>query len=129
MQLVEFLSDEWLAALDASAKARVPADDDPLGDVELSIDQVVSGGPTWRLRIDHGAVSVVPDPEGEPDIRLTGSRETVAAIASGTRPALDAFIAGDLRIGGDVRTLLEQRAALETLGELFAGIRDRTDFS
>jgi len=129
MHDVEFLSDEWLAALDAAARARPTPDDDPLADVDLSFDQVVLDGPTWRLRIDHGALSVDPAPQGEPDIRLTGSREIVAAIAAGTRPALDAFIAGDLRIGGDVRTLLEHRAALETLGELFAGIRDRTDFS
>lgn len=129
MHDVEFLSDEWLAALDAAARARPTVDDDPLADVDLSIDQVVTGGPTWRLRIDHGSLSVERAPEGEPDVRLTGSHETVAAIASGSRPALDAFIAGDLRIGGDVRTVLEHRAALETLGELFAGIRDRTDFS
>ena len=128
MLAVEFLSDDWLAELDAAARARRPADDDPLATVDLSIDQVVTDGPTWRLRVEHGALRVEADPEGEPDVRLSADRATVASIASGARPALDAFIAGDLRLGGDVRMLLDNRAALETLGELFAGIRERTDF-
>lgn len=128
MQTVEFLSDEWLAALDAAARSRPSADDDPLAEVELAIDQVVTDGPTWRLRIDRGAVSVESSPADDPDVRLTADRSTVAAIASGARPTLDAFISGDLRIGGDVRTLIANRAALETIGELFAGIRDQTDF-
>ena len=33
-------------------------------------------------------------------------RETAEDLASGRRPALDAFIAGDLVLGGDVRALL-----------------------
>ncbi len=128
MLAVEFLSDEWLAALDAVARARPQPDEDPLATVQLSIDQVVIDGPTWRLSIDRGAVSVQRDPGGEPDVRLTSDRATAAAIASGSRPALDAFIGGELRLGGDVRALLDSRAALETLGDLFAGIRDDTDF-
>lgn len=126
---VEFLSDEWLTALDDAARARPRPDDDPLAAMQLSIDQVVVDGPTWRLSIDHGALSVEVDPGGTPDIRLTSDRATAAAIASGSRPALDAFISGDLRLGGDVGALLEHRAALETIGDLFAGVRDATDFA
>lgn len=125
---VEFLSDDWLDALAAAARTRATVDDDPLADVQLTIDQVVTDGPTWRLSIDRGAVRVEAAPTGEPDVRLTSDRATAAAIASGTRATLDAFIAGDLRLGGDVRVLLDNRVALETLGELFAGIRDRTAF-
>jgi hypothetical protein len=62
-------------------------------------------------------------------VRLTSGRATAAAIASGERAALDAFIAGDLVLGGDVRTLLAHRAALEVLGDLFAEVRSRTAFA
>jgi hypothetical protein len=50
-------------------------------------------------------------------------------IATGRRPALDAFIAGDLVLGGDVRALLDNRAALEVLGDLFAEVKAATVFS
>jgi len=130
---VEFLSDDWLAAMDAAARQRSVPADDPLADVSLVVEQVVTGGPRWRLVIDHGRCSVVPlapdaDAGADPDVRLTSDRATVAAIASGERPALDAFIAGDLVLGGDVRSLLAHRAAVEVLGDLFAEVKGETEF-
>ncbi len=125
---MEFLSDDWLTALDAAARARPRPDVDPLASVRLAIDQVVIGGPTWRLSIDQGALTIEVDPQGDPDVRLTSDRETAKAIASGERPALDAFISGDLRLGGDVRALLDNRAALESVGDLFAEVRNQTEF-
>lgn len=126
---VQFLSDEWLAALDAAARSRIVPADDPLGEVSLVIDQVVRDGPTWRLSIDRGSLSVSAPGDGrEPDIRLTSDRHTAAAIASGRRAALDAFIAGDLVIGGDIRSMLDHREALEALGDLFGQLRDATTF-
>ena len=127
---MEFLSDDWLAAMDAAARERTVPADDPLADVSLVVEQVVTGGPTWRLVVDRGRCSVVAgaDPDGAPDVRLTSDRTTAAAIAGGQRSALDAFIAGDLVLGGDVRALLEHRVAMEALGDLFAQVRDRTAF-
>jgi hypothetical protein len=130
MQPVLFLSDEWLDALDAAARGRAVDDVDPLADVCLSIEQIVTGERRWRLVIDSGALSVDPDPADDDgaDVRLSSDRATAAAIASGRRAALDAFIAGDLVIGGDVRAMLEHREALEALGDLFAELRTRTVF-
>ena len=125
---MDFLSDEWLAALDVAARARVAPDEDPLASVTLSIDHVITDGPRWRLSIDSGALSVQSAPEDEPDVRLTSDRTTASAIASGRRAALDAFIAGDLRLGGDVRRLIDERAALEAMGDVFASVRDATTF-
>lgn len=126
---VEFLSDEWLAALDQAARGRTIGDDDPVAGIDLRIEQVVRGGPRWRLVIADGAMRIdgAPD-ESEPDIRLTSDRATAAAIASGTRAALDAFITGDLVIGGDIGAMLDHREALEALGDLFADLRARTVF-
>lgn len=128
---VEFLSDDWLAALDEAARARDGGDDDPLADVHLSIEQVVSDERRWRLVVAGGDLSVIPESSfaGEADIRLTSDRATATAVARGQRPALDAFIAGDLVLGGNVQALLEHRAALESIGDLFAAVRDRTEFS
>lgn len=126
---VEFLSDEWLAALDQAARDRTVGDD-PVAGIDLRIEQVVRDGPRWRLVISNGDMRIddAPD-ESEPDIRLTSDRATAAAIASGTRAALDAFITGDLVIGGDIRTMLDHREALEALGDLFADLRSRTTFA
>lgn len=126
---VRFLSPEWLAALDDAARSRVPAADDPLASVRFTIEQRVVDGPTWRFVVRDGSVAVETGSQGEADVRLTSDRATAAAIASGQRPALDAFIAGDLTLGGDVGALLEHRAALETVGDLFAQVRRRTQFT
>ncbi len=126
MHGVEFLSDEWLEALVDAARALPAA---AAGErSRVTIDHVVVDGPHWRLVIDEGSLTVEVAPEGDPDLRLTSDRTTAAAIASGRRAALDAFIAGDLRIGGDVRVLIENRAAMESLGDVFAAVRAETAF-
>jgi predicted lipid carrier protein YhbT len=128
MRGVQFLSDEWLSALDDAARARPSDADDPLRGVHVVIEQVITGGLRWRLVVDDGRCSVVRDGAAEPDVRLTSDRDTAVAIATGARAALDAFLAGDLVLGGDVRKLLEHRAALEALGDLFASVRSATVF-
>lgn len=126
---MRFLSDEWLAALDRAARGRPVTDPDPLADVELTVEQVVEGARTWRLVVSRGRLSVEAGPaSGEPDVRLTSDHATAASIASGQRAALDAFVHGDLVIGGDIRSLLEHREAMEALGDLFADVRSATDF-
>lgn len=126
---MQFLSDEWLAALDAAARGRVVPEDDPLDGVRVTIEQVVREGRRWRLHVDDGSMWVEADPEGgEADVRLTSDRATATAIAAGRRAALDAFISGDLVIGGDVRALLDNREALEALGDLFGEVRADTSF-
>lgn len=127
---MEFLSDEWLSALADAARSRTPPDDDPLADVELVVEQVVTGGPRWRLVVERGQVRIDRAAADDPpaDVRLTSDRSTATAIASGRRAALDAFITGDLTIGGDVRILLERGAALETMGDLFGQLRAATTF-
>jgi hypothetical protein len=127
---VRFLSDEWLAALDLAARSRVPPADDPLADVTMTVEQIVTDARSWRLVVDRGSLSVQPGPGPgvERVVRLVSDRSTAAEIAAGRRAALDAFITGDLVIGGDVRPLIEHGAALEALGDLFAGVRAETSF-
>ncbi len=128
MHGVQFLSDEWLRAMDAAARDRTPPEEDPLAGVSVSIEHAVEGGPRWRLVIDDGTVRVLADAPDEADVRLRSDRATAAAIAQGRRSALDAFIAGELRLGGDTRMLLAHRAVLEAMGDVFAEVRDRTTF-
>lgn len=128
MAAVKFLSDDWFAALAAAAEARVPPADDPLAEVSVIIEQRVHDGPRWQIVIDHGAMAVRVDPEADADVRLTTDRATAAAIAAGDEAALDAFMVGRLMVGGDVQRLVEHRAALEAVGDVFASVRADTDF-
>lgn len=127
---MQFLSDEWLTALADAARSRPTEHDGPLADVRLSVDQIIVGGPRWRMVVDRGDVSIErPEPgSDEADVRLTSDRATATDIAAGRRAALDAFITGDLVIGGDVRVMLDHGATLETLGDLFAAVRASTTF-
>jgi len=129
MHAVQFLSDEWLAAMDEAARNRPVGDDDPLRGVHLVVEQVVVDGPRWRLVLDDGRLSVARGGKTEPDVRLTADRATAEAIATGRRAALEAFITGDLVLGGDVRRLLDHGAALEVMGDLFASVKSATTFA
>lgn len=122
---MDYLSDAWIDALQDAAARRVAPDPDPLDDVHVRIEQVVTGSRTWRLIVDGGTITV-EDGAGDHDVRLTTDPDTSAAIAAGRRSALDAFSAGELRLGGDVSLLLEHGPALAALGDLFASVRAST---
>ncbi len=105
----------------------------------MTVEQVVTDGPSWRFVIDRGSLSVERvDPIGPSSggsaetedgvVRLISDRATAADIASGRRAALDAFIRGDLVIGGDVRPIIDHGAALAAVGDLFAEVRRTTTF-
>lgn len=126
---VKFLSDDWFAALAAAATARTPPPDDPLADVVLVVEQQVHDGPSWQMAFDHGRLEIRRDVSAPADVRLASDRATAAAIAEGREAAVDAFMVGRLTVGGDVQQLVQHRAALEAVGDVFAEIRGNTDFS
>lgn len=120
---MDFLTDEWIDALDAAARARSVPHEEPLAEMAFVLEQDVDGR-AWRLIIDRGAVSVRwSGPDDAPaDVRLSCRDEVARSIANGDLPAMEAFMHGDLRVGGDVAALMANRAALETLGDLFAEV-------
>lgn len=140
---VEFLSPDWLAALDAAARARPVDGSAPDGSPEahrapgnapvtFAVAQQVTDGPSWILRLVEGRASVDTAPSASDvhnaDIRLTSNEATAAAVASGALSALEAFTTGRLQVGGDIDGLLANREALERLGDVFAAVRDETTF-
>lgn len=128
--MVAFLSDEWIEALDRAA-----ADDPGLrahgAEVSLVIEQEVTGGPqgsvTYHVVLDRGRASVHPGPADEPTVRFSQDYETAAAIALGTGSAQRAFMTGKLRVGGDLRVLLDHGDALAQLGDVFSSVRAVTE--
>jgi putative sterol carrier protein len=64
----------------------------------------------------------------DPDVTFTQDRATAAAIASGELSAQSAFMAGRLRMGGDLRAVLDRSQDLTALDDVFASARPTTDW-
>ncbi|HEX2578056.1 MAG TPA: SCP2 sterol-binding domain-containing protein [Aquihabitans sp.] len=130
--MLAFLSPAWVAALHdaASRDQRLAA---AAGDVSLVVEQHVTGGPagnvTYHVVLDHGRVAVAhgPAPAPGPDLRLVQDHATAVGIADGTGSAQRAFMAGRLRVGGDLRALLRHQEVLAGLHDVFAEVRATTD--
>lgn len=129
--MLAFLSDEWIAALDEAAQ-RDPALGGLLRDVRLVIEQAVAtAGEVVRYHVAIGddGVHVRPGPAEAPTIRFSQDRETAAAIAAGELSAQRAFMAGRLRVGGDLSVLLAHADVLAQLQDAFGTVRAQTDLA
>jgi len=121
--MAELLSAEWVADLDAAARAGTA----PAG-VQVVIQQVVLDEDgddelAYAIRIADGAISVELGRVEDADVTFTQDRATARAIATGDESAQAAFIAGRLRVGGDLRSVMDRAGALATLTDVFAPAR------
>lgn len=124
----EFLSDDWIAGLDAAAQSTQVPDA-----LSLVIQQVVVLGDgaeqAFAIRINGGRVSVQrgrADDADDADVTFTQDAATAAAITQGALSAQAAFIAGRLRVGGDLRTVIDQASGLAATDDVFATVRATT---
>jgi hypothetical protein len=144
-QVTDFLSDAWLAAMadaaGSSARAGAgstagsgdpPSDPAPPDGDELVIQQVVDDGPdgavAWFVVLEGPQVRFEVGRHSSPAITFTQDAATAAAIGSGRQSAQGAFMGGQLRVGGDVRILLERQDDLARLDDVFAAVRAATRF-
>ena len=126
--MVEFLSDEWIAALDAAAReVELPPE------VTLVVQEVVLDDAgiehAYALRIDAGAASVTAGRAEQADVTFTQDARTAAAIARGDLSAQAAFLAGRVRLGGDAQRLVERARELDALDGAFDGVRAATTWN
>ena len=121
-----FLSDAWF---DAMAEAARAAANVPAG-LDLVVQQVVDDGErqgcAWFVAVRDGRITVERGLHPAPSITFTLDHATAVAIQSGGASAQGEFMAGRLRVGGDVRVLLDQQTALHELDDVFAGVRAAT---
>lgn len=110
-------TDDWISTL-AERAAAVTVD----AGLDLVIEQRLADDPdtAWHLEFRDGSLTVHRGRHPEPRIVLTSPRATVDAIRGGELSAQRAFLDGDLRIGGDIATLLDHRTALAAVAELLA---------
>lgn len=124
--VAEFLSDAWLADLAGAASAATPPADLSLVVQLLVGDQGMPDAAAYAVGFADGRITVTPGRVQDADLTLTQDRATAAAIARGELSAQVAFMAGRLRIGGDLRAVLEHAPALAALADVFAEVRDHT---
>lgn len=124
--VAEFLSDAWLADLARAASSATA----PSG-VTLVVQVVVENEPgtqptVYAVAMDGGEVTVTPGGVDDADVTVTQDRATASAIAQGVLSAQVAFMGGRLRIGGDLRGVLEHAGALAAIVDIFAEVRGHT---
>jgi hypothetical protein len=120
--VADFLTDAWLDELDAAAEgADLPTMP------RLALQQVVPDGPAgevaYALVVDDGRVRVHRGRIDGPDLVFTQDRATAEAIHRGELSAQTAFMQGRLRLGGDLRSVIDRASDLAALDDVFARVR------
>jgi hypothetical protein len=125
--MASYLSDQWIAELDAAARAHGGLAE-ATSDISLTIEQVVepvTGGGhevRWHVVIDHGMVRFVSGAAESPTIRFTTDAATARAVSTGATTAQGAFMRGTLRVGGDTGALIAHHDVLAGLGDVFDAV-------
>lgn len=116
------LTDDWVDSLAAAAR---DATLDP--QLRLVVQQVIErdrADPlTYVIRLEDGRVTVQRGRAADADITFRQDEGTARAIAEGALSAQAAFMAGRLRVGGDLRAVLQRGADLSALEDVFATVR------
>jgi putative sterol carrier protein len=125
----EFLSAEWIDALDAAARAAVLLDD---AAASITVEQVVRdapGGETrYHLRIRDGRARVHGGPADAPDLRLFADYDLAVRLQRGELNAQEALAIGRLKIQGRFERLVRVDDALRALEDVFAPVRAATTY-
>jgi hypothetical protein len=126
---MEYLSDAWIAALDAAVRdaphMRTTA---PLVIESVFTEVPRRGEVRYRLAVDASGARAraAHADDSPPELRLTTDYATAVAIAQGTDNAQTALARGRLRLGGDVNVLIAHADTLSTLDDLTAALRAAT---
>lgn len=121
--MAEFLTDEWLEGLAGAAqRANVPVE------LTLTVEQVIPDGRDGQevafvMQAQSGRLSVHPGRAERPDVSFTQDRATALAIHRGELSAQEAFMDGRLRLGGNLRAVIDRAGALAAIDDLFAAAR------
>ncbi len=123
----EYLSPAWFRAADLALRADVRLAAATRG-AQLVLQQTVTDPPpptTWHVRIDDGRVSLTQGAAADATVTFTCDRATATGIQRGETSAQAAFMAGHLRVGGDVGALLHHHELLASLTDALAPLRDQ----
>ena len=126
-----YLSPEWLdaaqQAIDANTSIREAA-----SAADFVVQHVVTGGSdgelTYHVRVGGDGVRIRPGEASDPTVVFTEDYRTAAAIGRGDLSAQAAFMAGRIRVHGDLPKLVEQSSAFDEIEDALAGLRSQTSY-
>ena len=123
--MIPYLSEEWFEAAGAAIASSTELRAASAG-VQLTLQQsVFDGGETlvWHVHFADGEVGLHMGATPSPTVTFSCDRATAEAVRNGEHSAQSAFMAGNLRIGGDVRLLLDNSELLSSLHDALAPLR------
>jgi len=118
-----FLTDRWLDELGAAAReAELPPE------LRLVVQQVIPDGPdgvevAYAVEVAGGTMAVRRGRFDHADVTFTQDLATARAIHRGELSAPAAFMEGRLRLGGDLRAVIERAGDLAAIDDVFATVR------
>lgn len=130
---LRFLTPEWAVALEAAGNASEALRAATLG-VDLTLQQVITGGGEekdevrYALRFRDGTFSVEWGDVADADVTFVQDRSTAVGLNRGDLNAQLAFMVGKLKVRGDPARLTSIRDAFLELEDVFAGLRERTEY-
>lgn len=123
--MVEFLSDAWIARLDAAAREA----DDLVVERPFVVETVVhepAGERGYQVRFGPDGASVTAAGASPADVVLVTDPATAWALQQGTLRAQDAFARGLLKVRGRPELLAAHAALLGALARALAPVRAGT---
>lgn len=124
----DYLSSEWFDAAGRALRAD-PGLRAASAGVHLVLQQTVEDPDdpvTWHVRMHDGEVDLLVGPAPAPTVTFRCDRATASGVHRGELSAQGAFMAGQLRVGGDTRALLAHQALLTGLDDVLGTLRGGT---
>jgi hypothetical protein len=121
----DYLTPAWFAAAADAVRADDALQASSRG-AHLVLQQTVTDPPpgtTWHVRFDDGEVRLATGPAQDATVTFTCDRATAVAVQEGRSSAQAAFMAGQLRVGGDVGALRRHQELLTGLSDALAALR------
>jgi hypothetical protein len=122
----EYLSPAWFDAADRALRADAGLAAASRG-IHLVLQQTVDDpapGTTWHIRIDDGRLGLTVGTAEDATVTFRCDRATAVDVHLGRTSAQAAFMAGQLRVGGDVGALLAHQELLAGLTDVLAPLRE-----
>ena len=113
---MKFLTKEWLEALTLALQAH-EGFKGATATTELTLQFEVSDAPegtehTYLITLSGGSVQASAGPGASPDVTITNSYETAAAIAKNELNTQMAFMTGKIKVAGNLTKLITNQAML-----------------
>ncbi len=128
--MARYLSAEWFDELNAAAQQQDPQS--PARLARLSLQQVVTDSPDgevrYWVRLDQGRVTAGLGEAESADAVISQSYDTAVGVVRGDVRVQTALMSGEIRLTGDIATLVEHQDALRGLDAAFSDLRDRTSY-